>query len=434
MSGPLPSIRGRLSRLVLLLALLWALLATALVWLAVREEVRELLDETLQDSADVLAEVLEAGTLPAGDAPRVVAASTPSDHFAWQLVDADGRVRMRSALAPADAWHARPTQGLAGVGNQWHSYGRPLGTAMLYVAQTGDERRETMAAVGLATAGTALAVGLLCLWLLRARVARELLPLTAFSAALHEHDPLAADAAHGALPAATRAELAPMHDAIEALGQRLARRLASERAFSAHAAHALRTPLAGIDAQLAVALREAPPALQPRLLRTREAAGRLGRVVAALLTLFRSGVDLQWQSVDVAALLARIPVEGLVIELPREVSVPHVMADPDLLAAALINLVDNALRHGARRLRVEIDGATCVRLLDDGKGLPPERVAALREALAAQRYEGQMGLGLMLADIVARAHGGVLVLLAPAAGFGVELRLGAAPAEGAPVH
>lgn len=434
MNGPLPSIRDRLSRLVLLLALLWALLATALVWLAVRAEVRELLDETLQDSADVLAEVLEAGALPPGDAPpRVVAASTPSDHFAWQLVDADGRVRLRSALAPAVPWHARPRAGLASVGDAWHSYGRPLGAAMLYVAQTGDERRETMAAVGLATAGTALAVGLLCLWLLRARIARELRPLTAFSAALHEHDPLAAEAAQAPLPAATRAELAPMHDAIEALGQRLARRLASERAFSAHAAHALRTPLAGIDAQLAVALREAPPSLQPRLMRTREAAARLGRVVAALLTLFRSGVDLQWQRVDVAALLARLPVEGLAVEVPAAASVD---ADPDLLAAALINLVDNALRHGATRLRVEVDGGSRVRLLDDGKGLPPERVTELRAALAAQRYEGAMGLGLMLADIVARAHGGGLELLAPASGFGIELRLGAAPAlaGGAPVH
>ena len=80
-----------------------------------------------------------------------------------------------------------------------------------------------------------------------------------------------------------------MHDAISALGERLARRVANERAFSAHAAHALRTPLAGIDTQLAVAQREAPASLQPRLARVREAAGRLTRVVSALLALFRSG-------------------------------------------------------------------------------------------------------------------------------------------------
>lgn len=421
-SGGLPSIRGRLSRLVAMLALLWAVLATALVWLAVRSEVVELLDETLQDSADVLAEVLAAGPLPASGATRVVAASGSTSHFAWQLVDSRGHVLARSMLAPEQAFHEQAQRGISSTNDGWHSYGRPLGEATLYVAQTTAERRETMAAVGLASAGAALFVGLLCLWVLRARLSRELLPLQAFSAALREHDPMLPGSE---LPAATRAELAPMHDAISDLGRRLSRRLANERAFTAHAAHALRTPLAGMDAQLAVALREAPPALQPRLLRTRQAAGRLARVVTALLTLFRSGVDLKREPVDVGAMLARLPLEGLVIEAPAGAMV---VADADLLAAALINLVDNALRHGARTLRVEVVGEVA-RLLDDGSGAPPGRVAELQQALASQQYEGQagLGLGLMLADIVARAHGGGVRLMQVTSGFGVELYLGAVP-------
>ncbi|MBK9362956.1 MAG: hypothetical protein IPM99_18555 [Rubrivivax sp.] len=77
-----------------------------------------------------------------------------------------------------------------------------------------------------------------------------------------------------------------MHDAIEALGERLARRVANERAFGAHSAHALRTPLAGIDLQLAVAEREAPPALQPRLARARgrDAADARGRGAAGAVS------------------------------------------------------------------------------------------------------------------------------------------------------
>ena len=79
--------------------------------------------------------------------------------------------------------------------------------------------------------------------------------------------------------------------------------MAHERAFTAHAAHALRTPLAGMDAQLAVALREAPLALQPRLQRVREASGRLQRVLAALLTLFRSDLALHRAPLDLPALI-----------------------------------------------------------------------------------------------------------------------------------
>ena len=48
----------------------------------------------------------------------------------------------------------------------------------------------------------------------------------------------------------------------------------------------------------------------------------------------------------------------------------------------------------------------------------------LQQLLTTQRYEAGSGLGLMLADRVARAHGGALTILAVEHGFGVELRLG----------
>ncbi|MFG6413731.1 sensor histidine kinase [Roseateles sp. DC23W] len=421
----LPSIRGRLSRSVLMLGLIWALSGTCMVWFAVRAEVNELLDETLQDSGDVLAEVLEMGSFPAGTRSHVVAATASTSHFAWQLVDEQGRLIARSSLAPEQPFHARAQTGIAPEKDGWHSFGRPLGKSVLYVAQTADERRETMAAVGIASAATALLVGLIGLWVLRGRLRRELQPLNDFSDALRRHDPLAPDAG---LPAATRAEIAPMHDAIDDLGQRLRRRVANERAFTAHAAHALRTPLAGMDAQLAVALREVPDALRPRLLRVRQAAGRLSRVVTALLTLFRSGVDLKLTPVDVGALLARLPLEGLEIDAKATAAL-H--ADADLLAAALINLADNALRHGAQHLCVTTPRPNCVQLVDDGRGASPERVAELQHAITSEQYEGRMGLGLMLADIVARAHGGSVRLLAVPQGFGVELDLGG-PAAAAP--
>lgn len=418
----LPSIRGRLSRYVLLLGLLWAIAGTVMVWVAVQAEVDELLDETLQDSADALAEVLELGAPPTGPRPRVVAATAPTSHFAWQLVDGQGRLLARSALAPDQPFDARGRTGFAPARDGWHSFGRPLGAAVLYVAQTTQERRETMAAVGLASASTALLVGLVGLWALRNRLRQELLPLQDFSTALRSHDPLAPQQP---LPAATRAEIAPMHDAIDELGQRLRRRMANERAFTAHAAHALRTPLAGMDAQLAVALREAPDSLQPRLRRVRQAAGRLSRVVTALLTLFRSGVDLRIEPVDVGVLMARLPLEGLAIDVTAATA--SLPADADLLAAALINLADNSLRHGARHLHVTTPGAACVRLVDDGRGTTAGHVAELQAAIDSEQYEGRMGLGLMLADIVARAHGGHLRLLACPVGFGVELCLGPEP-------
>jgi signal transduction histidine kinase len=125
---------------------------------------------------------------------------------------------------------------------------------MVYVAQTSEERLEAAQEIASAVllAGRADDAARV-LWL-SSRVRRELRPLQDLSHALGHYDPLLPGASLGV---AAREELQPVHAAIDALAGRLAKRIADERAFTSHAAHALRTPLAGIDAQLAVALREA---------------------------------------------------------------------------------------------------------------------------------------------------------------------------------
>ena len=268
-----------------------------------------------------------------------------------------------------------------------------------------------------------LVMALASLVWLRWRMRVELAPLQKLSQRLEDHDPLAADATLGP---AERRELVPVHAAVDALSQRLAARLTQERAFSAHAAHALRTPLAGIDAQLAVALREAAPPLQLRLQRVRTAAVRLQRVVAALLSLFRSGVDLQREPLGLASLVARMPVDGLSVQVQAH---HPLQADADLLTAALLNLLDNAARHGAQHVTITTPRAQCVRVQDDGPGVTPAQRAALRAALAQDRPERPVGLGLVLAQLVARAHGGTLQLPEAPGGFVVELDLGAVPEQ-----
>ena len=152
-------------------------------------------------------------------------------------------------------------------------------------------------------------------------------------------------------------------------------------------------------------------------------------MVTALLTLFRTGMSLRWQRLDLVELMQLLPLpDGLVLDLPPEAGID---ADPDLLAAALINLIDNAWRHGASqvrlRLKAQLDGGLTLELTDNGEGVADWQRVDLNDALERQQYEGRMGLGLMMADLVARAHGGDLRLPAMEAGFGVALRLGPAP-------
>jgi signal transduction histidine kinase len=318
-------------------------------------------------------------------------------------------------------------QGFARADDDWHVYGLPFDDRgrILYVAQPGAERRAARLEAAEITAGCALLVGLLCALWLRSRVRGELAPIVDLSIEVARFDPLRPDRP---LPPATRAELVPMRDAIDGLAARLAQRVANERAFAAHAAHALRTPLAGMVAQLAVAQRIAPAQAQPQLARTREAADRLRHVVSALLALFRSGAGLARQPVDLADLVLQLPVATLTVDV--EAAEP-VEADPDLLAAALMNLLDNSLRHGARRVsigaRAEPEGMRIV-VRDDGTGIDAADLARLQAGLDRQAYEGQTGLGLMLADLVARAHGGRLRLVPGETGCEIEIGLGRLPA------
>jgi signal transduction histidine kinase len=416
-----PSIRSRLANALLMWSLVWSLGVALAVGLSAQHEVDELLDETLQSTAAVLMDALPPSDGAASAGP-VVMPSQGDEQFSWQLVAADGAVLRRSANAPASALWRSGTPGFSESGS-WRVFGSSLASAggtngrMLYVAHKLDERREAQLEVTLSATLSALAIGLLGHLWLRTRVRNELQPLDRLSERLAGYDPL--DAARP-LGAPERKELAPVHAAIDQLGQRLARRVAHERLVAAHAAHALRTPLAGMDAQLAVALRESTPEAQPRLQRVREASVRLQRVVRSLLDLFRIGAEIRRQPVNLKALLAHLPVPGLQIVADEHAPLD---ADPDLLAAALANLLDNAQRHGAQRVTVSVPAPGRVLLQDDGPGSDPQRLAALRAALDAQAYEGQTGLGLMLADLVARAHGGRLLLPDALSGFAAELVL-----------
>jgi signal transduction histidine kinase len=79
---------------------------------------------------------------------------------------------------------------------------------------------------------------------------------------------------------------------------------------------------------------------------------------------------------------------------------------------------------------------------DDGPGVPAARLQALRHGLGQaltlapaastdNRSTPALGLGLMLAEMVARAHGGSLRLPEVAHGFAVELHLGPAVPQAA---
>jgi two-component system, OmpR family, sensor histidine kinase TctE len=201
----------------------------------------------------------------------------------------------------------------------------------------------------------------------------------------------------------------------------------------ADAAHQLRTPIAGLLAQLeSGGAAERSPAL---LTTTR----RLARLVGQLLALSRAepGVIPERQAFDLAALIRDAANEWLPqafrcgTELRFDLATTPIVGAPHAWREMLANLVDNAIRYGKPQGTVAIccrdeDGEALVQVDDDGPGIDAaerERVFERFYRSAGTASEG-CGLGLAIVRALALQQGAKVSLggTPSRVGLRVELR------------
>jgi signal transduction histidine kinase len=424
-----PSIARRLSLTLWLWFLFFSVAVGLAVWQQTHHEVEELLDDTLIAAADVIKANLPAAntiTALASQPPILPGTETPEQRFAWQWVSDQGVIQARSLGAPQIPWRASSRLGLFDA-DEWRVYGMRVDQAegTLYVAQVLAERFEASLGVAIGAVLAVLGIGIAGQFWLRRRIASELAPIKALSERMLRWNANRTSGKQRPWGLPEREELQPIHTALDALSTELDTQIAQERAFSAHTSHALRTPLSGIDTQLAVALRETDAhqaSLRVRLEKIRQSTQRMQRVVESLLTLFRYGGEVQRETIQLNALLDSL-------SLPPKISViassdDAVHANVDLLSAALFNLLDNALRYGAQTVQLSVTSTNTLHIKDDGAGVSVERLQALQANLKAQT-EGEVntvGMGLWLAQRVAHAHGGQLSI-ASVEGHGLTVTL-----------
>ena len=222
------------------------------------------------------------------------------------------------------------------------------------------------------------------------------------------------------------------------------------RGASDAVAHDMRTPLAELRARLEALLRARPPAdaAFEEIAKAIADMDRLIGVFNALLRLadIRSGVRRSgFRDVALDRILADVAefYEPMAEEKGMTVAVtaPEPMAvkgDPDLLAQAIGNLVDNAIKYtpakGAVALELKkLDERTVtVTVRDNGPGIPEgERELATRQFYRGGHPEiAGTGLGLSLVAAVARLHGGRLELADNHPGLAATLALSVIPGQG----
>ena len=183
-----------------------------------------------------------------------------------------------------------------------------------------------------------------------------------------------------------------------------------ERRFLADASHELRTPLTSLRGNVEyVARHGAGPEVIADL---EEDAERLGRLVDDLLALERESAaerPLRPVRLDELVRAAADGREGVVVEADGPVTVS---GEPDALARALDNLLENAERHGrpGGEVRVALrtsDGEAQVSVTDEGPGFAP----GTEEAAFDRFWRGDgtapgSGLGLAIVRATAERHGG----------------------------
>ncbi|GAA2800725.1 HAMP domain-containing sensor histidine kinase [Kitasatospora aburaviensis] len=246
-------------------------------------------------------------------------------------------------------------------------------------------------------------------------------------------DPAQSQAAHDRLVHRLALGCAALVLAAAAVGHLLSGRamrpalrgLDQQEQFLAEAAHELRTPLATL--RLVVESGSTSPTRAPAALdEAVRLVDRLGRLVTGLLA--RARVEAGTQEIELTPLRLDQLVEQTVEELPDSTGVTVttktaiVNGDPELLAQAVRNLVENALRHGGETpVDVSVTpGRIAVR--DHGPGVPAKDQKRVFERHVAGTTSTGTGTGLAIVRWVAELHGGT-ARLSPAPGGGLLAEL-----------
>jgi signal transduction histidine kinase len=295
------------------------------------------------------------------------------------------------------------------------------GPVTVYLGVSLESVADTVRSVAIAmTLGFPVLLGLLAFstWLL---IGRALRPVEVIRADVAEIS--ATDLDRRVTVPPTEDEIGRLARTMNSTLDRLHTASEKQRIFVADASHELQSPLTSFRTQLEVALAHPAEAdWQATGKRLLSETQHLERLVRDLLFLARAEatpgrkdelVDLDDIVLEEAARL-RLSTDARVDT--SEVSAAPVRGNRDELVRMARNLLENAARHAASTVRIELglgDDGTKLVIHDDGPGVPPDKRQNIFDRFvrldgARTRGDGGTGLGLAIVQAIAVRHGGAV--------------------------
>ena len=223
-----------------------------------------------------------------------------------------------------------------------------------------------------------------------------------------------------------RDEFGDLERAFEGLRLRIQQMLRARDRLLTDISHELRGPLSRMTVALPL-LKTVMPAAGPAARYVDQIEHEVGRMEALIEELLafargRSPAEIEQRRIDLAELARQLVSERSLMAGERGVKVnedleeAQVVGDPALLARAMGNFLDNALKYtpagGHVWLETRRRGSQILfSVKDDGPGIPAAALAHLfepfyRPDVARSRDTGGVGMGLAIARAIAERHGG----------------------------
>jgi len=233
-------------------------------------------------------------------------------------------------------------------------------------------------------------------------------------------------------------EFKPLVGAINGMLHRLDGGLRSMRSFISDASHQLKTPLASLQSQSEMALRETDPeAVRESLAKVYKSAKRTSRLAQQLLSHARAtDASPNFADFDISQLIR----ETIEILLPQAIArnldlgyegeeQAWMRGDRALIGEMILNLADNAIKYSPAGSVVTLGAqmrsrTTCLMVEDNGPGIPKEyRTSVFERFVRMQNTTAEgCGLGLAIVREIAQRHGASTTLDdTPGGGLRVEV-------------